>query len=182
MSFMTQSPPSLPPDEGNGPRGARNRLGAIWEWWKALNARSSRWVDTWGLILPTVGLLMVTIFGLPTFLDASRNEGTWGTFTAVEKHCEGRGGCYWVGVFTSDDGTVYDDEAEFDEGIKRAGDEVRAQAVGDAGELYSDHDRTWLYILAADVPATLYVLWWLRVRRWKGTRSEQRALAATREQ
>ncbi|ROR90886.1 hypothetical protein [Nocardioides aurantiacus] len=135
-------------------------------------------MDTWGLFVPAAGLLVVTIFGFSTFLDASRNEGAWGTFTAVEEDCSGRGGCHWVGVFISDDGSVYDDEAEYDEGIGRAGDEVRTQAVGVAGELYSDNDRTWLWALAVDVPAALYVAWWFKVRRWRGTRNEQRMRAA----
>jgi hypothetical protein len=126
-------------------------------------------------------LLLVTIFGLPTFLTASRNEGTWGTFTAVKKQCEPRTCCYWVEVFASDDGLVHNDEAEYDEGIKRAGDQVSAQAVGDASELYGDHDRTWWYIIAIDIPATLYVLWWLKVQRWRGTR-EQQVLSSTSDQ
>ena len=78
-----------------------------------------------------------------------------------------------VGVFTSDDGSIHNEQATYDEGIARAGDQVRVQSVGEGNDLYDDHDRTWLLLLLLDVPCLLYLLWWLKVKRWRGPRARQ---------
>jgi hypothetical protein len=140
-----------------------------------MNAWSERWLDTWALFSAVVACLAVTVLGLPSFLAASHNEGAWGTFTAVEREHRpcGRDGCDWSGIFFSDDGTVYNDEATYQKGIDHSGDQVRAQAVGDSGELYPEDDHTWLWLIAVDVPGVLYLLWWFKRRRWRGPRAEQ---------
>ncbi|WP_182376504.1 hypothetical protein [Nocardioides sp. WS12] len=125
--------------------------------------------DAFILLLLCLVLLAASVVGLPFALAASRNEGTPGTFTAVERDCD-RYACSWTGVFVSDDGRIRDEHADFSsENIERAGDKVRAQK-GVAGDesVYAPNSRFWLFWLFADVGCLAYVVWYFRA--WRRSR------------
>ena len=134
-----------------------------------------RWLDTWAMLLLCVFLVAISLVVIPESLSADRNEGTFGTFTAVEKRCDRRG-CDWIGDFDSDDGRIHLDDAFFDdEDLERPGDRARAQKASGSRSLYKPDDKFWVLLLIADVGCLGYAAWWVRSRRWRGSRKEQAA-------
>ncbi|MEV5000907.1 hypothetical protein [Nocardioides sp. LML1-1-1.1] len=128
-----------------------------------------RWVDEWMMFALCVLYLGVSVVVVPFAISAARNEGTFGTFTAVEKDC-GRDGCDWTGTFVSDDGSIRMDDASFDsEELDEPGDQARAQKVAGDNSLYSRGSKGWILFVAGDVFCLGYVGWrirktWLRRR------------------
>ncbi|MFC7505385.1 hypothetical protein ACOACQ_15090 [Nocardioides sp. CPCC 206347] len=132
--------------------------------------------DAFFLLLLCLVALAASVVAVPFAIAASKNEGTPGTFTAVDRDCD-RYACHWTGTFESDDGQILDKHAYFSgEDVERAGDKVRAQK-GVAGDesVYSPDSKDWLYILVADVGCLAYVVWYFRARR----RSRRRAPETT---
>ncbi len=126
-------------------------------------------------VLCVLYLVLSAVF-VPFAIAAARNEGTPGTFTAVEESCDRRG-CDWTGTFVSDDGTIRMDDAIFDsEDLDVPGDQVRAQK-GVAGDesLYEPDSKVWILFVAGDVACLAYVGW--RVRRLWIARRAARAAA-----
>lgn len=132
-----------------------------------------RWVDEWALFVLCVFYLAISVVAVPSAIAAGRDEGTFGTFTAVEKDC-GRDGCEWTGTFVSDDGTIRMDDASFDsEDLDEPGDRARAQKVAGDDSLYSRGSKGWILFVAGDVLCLGYVGWrvrkiWLRRRAAAG--------------
>ena len=134
--------------------------------------RWARWFDVWGTLLFCVLILGLSIIVLPLTVAAGRNEGTLGTFTAVEKN-DTRYEDDWRGEFDSDDGSIHREDAFFDsDDLKRPGDQARAQKVEGDESLYSPNDRSWLLVALADVGCVVYIAWWVRTRRWRRSRTE----------
>jgi len=122
--------------------------------------------DAFILLLLCLVILAASFVAVPFALAASRNEGTPGTFTAVDRDCD-RYDCSWTGIFESDNGRIRDEHANFaSEDIDRAGDQVRAQK-GVAGDesIYAPNSKEWLFFLLADVGCLAYVVWYFRARR-----------------
>ena len=137
--------------------------------------RFQRWLDTWAMLLLCVLMVGMSVVVIPLSFAASRNEGTFGTFTAVRKDCD-RYSCGWTGEFESDDGQVHMDDAFFDDDdLKHPGDHTRAQKVPGDESLYQPDDSFWVLLLLADVACLGYVAWWVSARRWRGSRKEQSA-------
>jgi hypothetical protein len=137
--------------------------------------RFQQWLDTWVMLFLCVLMIGISVAVIPLSLAADRNEGTFGTFTAVRKDCD-RYSCGWEGEFESDDGRIHLDDAFFDDqDLKHPGDQARAQKVQGDESLYKPDDKFWALLLVADVGCLGYVAWWVRSRRWRGPRKQQAA-------
>lgn len=118
------------------------------------------------LFLLCILMLAVSVVVIPLSVPASRNEGTFGTFTAVQKDCDRFTGCRWIGKFESDDGRIHMNSAVFgDEELTRPGDQARAQKVPGDESLYQPNSRSWLIFVLGDVACLAYVIWWIKGRR-----------------
>lgn len=116
------------------------------------------------LFLMIVVYLLISVVAIPYAYAAGQNEGTPGTFTAVERECDRFSGCSWRGTFVSDDGKIRDEHADFgSEELKRVGDEVRAQkGVGRDASIYSPDSRGWIVLVVADIACLGYAVWFVR--------------------
>lgn len=75
--------------------------------------RFKRWLDPWLMVVLCCIYLAMSVVVIPLGIQASHDEGTFGTFTAGEERC-GRRGCEWIGEFESDDGSIRRDRARYD--------------------------------------------------------------------
>ncbi|WP_418060727.1 hypothetical protein [Pimelobacter simplex] len=128
-------------------------------------SRFRRWCDRWAMFLGCLLVLAISIVAIPASLAAGRNDGTFGTFTAVRKDCL-RSSCEWFGTFASDDGRIRMDAAHFaSDELERPGDEARAQKVPGDESLYKPDSKAWIFFVLGDVLCLGYVIWWIRARR-----------------
>jgi hypothetical protein len=128
-------------------------------------------MDRWGFALLCGVAVLTFVVAMPTLLDAAHDKGRFGTFTAVEKECEGRAGCDWTGSFVSDDETIHLDQVTYDGGgIGGSGDSVHAQLLDDDDPVvYAEHDKSWLWATAIAIPCAAYLCWWISKKRWRET-------------
>ncbi|MBO9521910.1 MAG: hypothetical protein J7518_10280 [Nocardioidaceae bacterium] len=130
--------------------------------------RFSEWMGRWGIFAVCCGLLLLVAWSLPTMIDAARNEGTFGTFTAEFEHCH-KNDCDWTGTFVSEDrGLTRHDVAYQGPGITGVGDIARVQwLAGDAYAVYEEGDDGWVMAVVVGAGSLAYLVWWGAVRRWR---------------
>jgi len=126
------------------------------------------WMDRWGLALLCTGVIALSVWLMPTYLEAAHNKGTFGTFTAVSESCS-RGGCDWSGRYVSSDRTIRLDDVSYDgDGVDAPGDTVDVQWLpSDSSSVYSRDDTTWRWTTITSVACAAYLVWWFVKRRWR---------------
>lgn len=128
-------------------------------------SQDKRWYQEWFIFLGCL-LVLPICFGIviPNGLAASRDKGTFGTFTANREVCD-RSMCDWRGDFVSDDGQLrLEDVSLNSDEVDAPGDRTRAQKVDGEASLYEPGDRSWIAFLVAGLACLTYVICWLTAR------------------
>lgn len=144
--------------------------------------RGLAWLDAlfWKVVAPALALffLVLGVVDLPSSLQAARNDGQPGTFTAQRSECGLRHGCTFHGTFVSEDGAVKLADVFIDNGVDEVGESVPAQYVEDArtNKVYEANSRALMWVGLLLVGSVLYLIgWsWLVARPWIRQRRARR--------
>ncbi|WP_123233257.1 hypothetical protein [Nocardioides marmorisolisilvae] len=124
-----------------------------------------RFYSRWLLLVLGLLFVFVGLGSLPSAIHAARHDGTWGVFTATDRHCS-RGGCLWDGTFRSDNGAIVQDEVTYDgHGIDHVGDRVRAEVVKGSSDAYGRHSDALLESILFSIGGVVCLVWWEVLRR-----------------